>query len=221
MSLIEECLVVFAKAPEPGRVKTRLKLPPHQAAKLHSAFVRDVVERHQKVDRSLVVWRAGDLNHPFWSELSVALAEQPEGQLGTKMRHAFEVELNRSNKVVIVGTDSPSLPPEMVDAAFLALDTHPVVLGPACDGGYYLVGARGPVPDIFPVDMPWGTESVLRRTLTCLLEQDVSCGLTPFWYDVDRPEDLLLLQTHLQTATGIGPEPRHALAILEELLGNG
>ncbi|MCA9558918.1 MAG: hypothetical protein KC583_10180, partial [Myxococcales bacterium] len=80
-------LMVFAKAPTPGRVKTRLQPPltPAQAAELHGAFVRDVVARHDRADRTLTVWRAGDLDHPLWADLGVPLATQATGDLGARM----------------------------------------------------------------------------------------------------------------------------------------
>ena len=154
MSTHGERLIVFAKAPEPGRVKTRLQLPPALAARVHEAFVRDVVARHEKEGREIVVWRAGDLAHPLWFDLGVELGVQPSGPLGARMDAALAAGLEVARKVVIVGTDSPSLPPSLVDQAFTALDEHPVVLGPACDGGYYLIGATGGVPAVFPDDMP-------------------------------------------------------------------
>lgn len=217
MTRSDERLIVFAKAPEPGRVKTRLELPPQTAARVHAAFASDVIERHACDGRSIVVWRAGDLEHPFWSGLSTELACQPDGPLGARMRSAMQVELMSSEKVIIVGTDSPSLPPEILDQAFAALDTHSVVLGPACDGGYYLIGARGDVPDIFPNDMPWGTEVVLNRTMALLLQHETPFALMPFWYDVDRPDDLSLLRNHLLAGQGIGPAPEQTRAILDEL----
>ena len=117
---MSERLMVFAKAPVPGRVKTRLCLPPERAAALHSAFVRDVVDRHQRPGRALTVWRAGDLEHPLWADLGVALGIQQGADLGARMRHAFTRELSGDARVVVVGTDSPSLPPRLVDAAFAA-----------------------------------------------------------------------------------------------------
>ena len=82
---MSESLVVFAKAPEPGRVKTRLCWPPEDAAQLHKAFIRDVLDRHQRNERHITLWRAGDLEHPFWAELETAQADQPHGNLGQRM----------------------------------------------------------------------------------------------------------------------------------------
>jgi uncharacterized protein len=208
-------LMVFAKAPQAGRVKTRLApaVGAENAARLHEAFVRDVVARHARPDRPMTVWRAGDLTHPLWAELGASLETQPPGELGHRMRFAFEQEGAAGEAVVVLGTDSPSLPPALVDAAFEALTRVPVVLGPACDGGYYLLGLRGCVPPIFD-DVPWGTGSVLTDTLAALRAAGQRYELLPFWYDVDRPADLTLLKAHLPT---LEVPPRHAAALLAEL----
>lgn len=207
-------LMIFAKAPEPGRVKTRLApaLGEAGAAALHAAFVRDVVARHRRPDRRLTVWRAGDLEDPLWAELDARLETQRGADLGARMRAAFTAELAGDARVVILGTDSPTLPPALVDEAFAALERVPAVLGPACDGGYYLLGLRGGPPPIFE-DIAWGTESVLVETLRCIRRVGMGCHLLPFWYDVDRPADLELLRAHL-AGPGVEPRPEHTVRLL-------
>ena len=198
-------------------MKTRLCPPctPADAADLHGAFVRDVVARHQRVGRRTTVWRAGDADHPLWGDLGVPLARQRGGDLGARMAAAFADECGDGARVVVLGTDSPSLPPSLVDAAFEALAHVPCVLGPACDGGYYLLGARGSVPPVFD-DMPWGSAGVLPRTLAALRTACVPVHLLPFWYDVDRPADLDLLRAHLPVLAALGePAPMHTMAWLE------
>lgn len=209
-------LMVFAKAPVPGRVKTRLAsaLGEAPAAELHAAFVRDVVRRHRRPGRRLTVWRAGDPEHPLWAELGMPLATQQGPDLGARMHAAFAEELAGDASVVVLGTDSPTLPPALVDAAFDALDEVPVVVGPACDGGYYLLGARGSVPPVFEA-MPWGTGQVLTRTLRALQAAGVDYRLLPFWYDVDRPEDLDLLRAHL-AGPGVDPRPEATARLLAQ-----
>ncbi len=202
-------LMIFAKAPEPGRVKTRTQLPPEQAAMLHTAFVRDVVARHRREDRETTLWVGSP--HPLWAELGVPTRAQPSGDLGHRMTVAFEETLEGDARVVILGTDSPSLPPRLVDAAFEALEEVPVVIGPACDGGYYLLGLRGGVPPIFE-GPEWGGSEVLASTLDLL---DRPYRLLEFWYDVDRPADLRLLRAHM---TALGEDaPEHSRKALERL----
>ncbi len=213
----EPRLMVFAKAPEPGRVKTRLALPPEHAARLHAAFLHDVVERHTRPGRRLTVWRAGDLEHPIWAALNARLDVQPSGDLGARMSAAFQTELAGGGPVVILGTDSPTLPPALVDAAFAALEAVDVVVGPACDGGYYLLGARGGVPPVF--DGPgWGGPGVLAHTLDSLEAAAIPYRLLDFWYDVDRPEDLALMRAHVPALAASGEvPPRFTLRALQEL----
>ena len=213
-----ETLMIFAKAPEPGRVKTRLALPPAHAAAVHGAFVTDVVARHQRPHRQTTVWRAGDLHHRFWDTLEVPLAVQTEGGLGARMVAAFAHELTDDARVVIIGTDSPSLPPRLVDAAFDVLTRCDLVIGPACDGGYYLLGMRGTLAPVFPEDMAWGTDEVLRRTLAAAREAGLDYRVLEFWYDVDRPADLALLRDHLPVLEQAGePLPTASCAVCERL----
>lgn len=211
-------LMVFAKAPTPGAVKTRLapRLGPAGAARLHAAFVRDVVERHTAVDRALVVWRAGDLADPFWTTLGAALAEQEGPDLGARMAHAFARTLGPADRALVLGTDSPTLPPGLVDAALADLRDVDAVIGPACDGGYWGLGLRAPQPALFE-GVPWGTDAVLRATLDRLAAAGLRTRVLPFWYDVDRPEDLDLLRAHLPFLRAEGaPLPHHTIAALTD-----
>lgn len=214
-------LMIFAKAPMPGRVKTRLRLPPERAAAVHAAFVRDVVARHQRPGRAVTLWRAGDLDHPLWSALveahALTLAVQPAGDLGDRMRAAFTAELTHGARVVILGTDSPTLPPRLVDAAFAALEHAPVAVGPAADGGYYLMALRAPAGDavfdaLYPADMKWGTEEVLPRTLDRLAAAGLPFRVLDPWYDIDRPADLAFAAHHIPSLIAAGdPAPGHTM----------
>lgn len=211
---------VFAKAPVPGQVKRRLQPPlsPEEAATLHEAFVRDVVARERRPDRAVTVWRAGDVHHPLWADLraqGVALAQQDGADLGDRMAHALHTGLHSGEKVVLIGTDTPSLPAAVTDRAFAALDEVPVVLGPACDGGYYLVGVRGDVPDLFS-GVAWSSARVLAQTLARLDSLGVAWALVDFWYDVDRPADLALLARHVGQLADPPPATTAALAALGE-----
>ena len=214
---IIERVMVFAKAPAPGKVKTRLAPAVGEAgaALLHAAFVRDVVARHNTPPlRSLTVWRAGDIDHPLWAELGVDLETQCSGNLGDRMAHAFGQELGGDVPVVVLGTDSPSLPREFVNRAFMMLQNHEVVLGPACDGGYYLIGIRGAIPAVFE-GIDWGTESVFAQTVEALNAAGIQFAQLPYWYDVDRPSDLRMLRA-MRHRLG-EPQPVHTLAALAEL----
>lgn len=212
----DERLMIFAKAPETGRAKTRLipALGAEGAARMHGCFTRDVVERHTKPGRGLTLWRAGRLDHPIWAELGGSQEDQRDGDLGARMHAAFERSFETADRVVVLGTDSPSLPPAFVDQAFAALERVPVVLGPACDGGYYLLGLREAQAALFR-EIDWGTGSVLVQTLRQIEALGLCVELLPFWYDVDRPADLELLRAHAPIMAKQGvPLPRRAIEAL-------
>lgn len=214
-----EVLMIFARAPEVGRAKTRLvpALGVEGAAAFQRACILDVCERHSGRGREVVVWRAGDAADPVWGDVGTRLEDQGEGDLGERMAAAFTHELRSAARVVILGTDSPTLAPETVDAAFAALDRVPLVLGPAHDGGYYLLGARDAVPPVFR-GPAWGGERVLRDTITQAEAAGLRYELLEAGLDVDRPEDLPRLRSEIEAlARRGGPVPRRVARLLGTL----
>ena len=110
--------------------------------------------------------------------------------VGERMERAFRKAFRDGfDRVVLVGTDCPGLTAAILTRAFRLLDRHPVVLGPAADGGYYLVGLQMPVPAVFR-NMPWGTSRVLSRTTRILRSLGIAVASLPQLADIDRPEDL-------------------------------
>lgn len=229
--LREVALVVFAKAPVPGQVKTRLTtggeggargLSAEEAAALHAAFVRDVCERGARVGfgrRFLYV--AGGLSHPLLVEIAgragYELRAQEGADLGARMHHAIAQELRAAAAVVLIGTDSPTLPGAYLERAGACLQAGEgdVVLGPAIDGGYYLIGARGEVPELFAPGIAWSTDRVLTETLRRLRALVASrpgfgVRLLPPFYDVDTPADLARLVTDLSEGRGPSTESEDA-----------
>ncbi len=206
--LDSQALVVFAKPPEPGEVKTRLAGPidEEDAARLYRAFLLDTGERivrfcsEASSPISPVLAFANSPNASafewFWEHDFRAL-EQTGENLGARMHRAVEqcVE-SGARRVVIVGTDSPTLLNRHLAAAFRALETHDVVVGPSFDGGYYLIGLDTPRRSLFE-EIDWSTRSVLRGTLRRCHAGDLLCELLEFWYDVDTFDDLRRLRTHL------------------------
>lgn len=189
-------LVIFARSPVPGAVKTRLhpRYTPAQAAAIYRAFILDTVNsaRNATVDRRFVACdppgseaELSDLAGPGWD-----LFPQVSADLGERMyraaRHCFDLGAGR---VVIVGTDVPSLPPRRIDRAFDLLAENEIVLGPSVDGGYYLVGLSTPIREIFR-DIAWSTEHVFDQTLERARALRLTAGVLPSWYDVDTPEQL-------------------------------
>jgi len=205
----KRALVVFAKAPIPGTVKTRLcpPLSPEQATALHSSFVMDAIERIKKVagalkaDRFLACDPSTD--HPFFTALrshhGVQLLQQRGTDLGERMEGTMqELFHRRYSSVVITGCDIPTLPAGEISRAFKVLDTQDCVLGPCPDGGYYLIGLRRPYPALF-AGIPWGTSEVFGLTKDKAATLNLTLGLTTPWSDIDTPDDLRSLLNNKNT----------------------
>ncbi|HTP41636.1 MAG TPA: TIGR04282 family arsenosugar biosynthesis glycosyltransferase [Nitrospiria bacterium] len=199
-----QALIIFAKAPEPGEVKTRLSPPltSKQAARLHEAFLLDVVRASHSLG-GITRWLscAPSTTHPYFRHLArrfrLRLLTQTGATLGERMASALRQALDAgATRAVLIGTDMPTLPPSILHNAFRQLRGVDVVLGPACDGGYYLVGVSRRVPPIFDC-IPWGRSTVLEATLSGINRLGLRCRLLPFWYDVDALPSLRLLAAHL------------------------
>jgi rSAM/selenodomain-associated transferase 1 len=195
-------LVIFAKAPVPGQVKTRLcpPLTPDEAATLHGSFVIDALERTRTavskfrlpVDRYLACAPSSAL--AFFKIMeerhAVRLLDQQGDDLGAKMHTVCETLFARGyGQVVIIGTDVPSLPIDYYRQALDLLARQDLVFGPALDGGYYLIGLKHAAPELFH-EIPWSTGRVLALTEEKAVRLGLSIGVLPEWRDVDTIEDL-------------------------------
>jgi len=181
-------VVLFARYPEPGRAKTRLipALGAAGAATLH----RRLTERALAVARAaglpveLRYTGAGEDAFRAWLGPELALVAQGEGDLGARMA-AATVE----TPVILVGTDLPDLGPHHLRAAADAIGGAPAAIGPAEDGGYWLIALRTPMPDLFaPLD--WGTDRVFAATMGRFAALGVLPAVLDRLADLDRPEDL-------------------------------
>jgi len=188
---------VFAKYPQPGRAKTRLipALGPDGAAALHDQMVRHTLARvgellkHREVDAR--VWTAGSDPGAFAQHFRTDLpcAAQSDGDLGQKMHAAFTHMLREADAAVLIGTDCPDISSGLLSMALEGLQSADVVLGPATDGGYYMVGLRRPAPSLFE-GIEWSTSTVLAKTLERASVLGLSVQLLPMLSDVDEPQDL-------------------------------
>ena len=198
-------LGIFVKQPVPGRVKTRLAddLGPEKAARLYAAFIADIATRFRTLaDRRFLCYAPDDPQaEDYFSEISrehYQLWLQPEISLGERMAAFFEYAFSLGAKrVVVIGSDSPTLPEEMVNRAFSLLDEHDCVLGPATDGGYYLVGQQSPGSPIFAF-IEWSRAGVLHQTAERIAACHARLALLSPWYDVDTLNDLPVLRGHLR-----------------------
>jgi len=198
-------LILFARDPVPGRVKTRLVplLGAEGAAELYRCFLLDSLEAAagQLADVFVAVSRDSALEPIRALATSVcARADflvQVGSDLGQRMRHTFEAVLARGHRgAVVIATDVPSLPPPRVSEALDYAAYRDLVLGPSLDGGYYLIGLHKIIPTCF-ADMPWGGPTVLVETLSRAQQVGATVTLLEPWYDVDAPEDLRVLRSHL------------------------
>ncbi|MSP61542.1 MAG: glycosyltransferase [Myxococcales bacterium] len=196
-------LFVFARAPEPGRVKTRLipAVGAEVAALLHAAFLDDVCRLTRGLAERRVLAVAGPIDHPHLVAVAaregIECVAQVEGDLGARMEFALHGALAAgAHRAVVIGSDSPHLPPLLLARAVAALDAVDVVVGPAEDGGYWTIGLRAPFPSLFE-GIGWGGPTVLAATTARLREGRIAHALCdPFW-DVDEPADLARLRREL------------------------
>jgi hypothetical protein len=198
-------VAIFARAPSPGKAKTRLipLLGPRGAAELHAALVRDAL---RKVDalayRVTRYFFLAGRNFPrLLSQAGYTLARQRGAGLSAHLESAFRRLLRRHACAVVMGTDSPLLPPRIVDEALRELRVCDAVLGPCPDGGYYLIGLRRPQTGRVAAGMfrgiRWGTAFALRDTLHNLLSRSYSCSILEPYADVDVPADVRRLENAL------------------------
>jgi len=189
-------LVVFAKAPEPGRVKTRLipGLGEAGAAALHRRLVaHSLAVSTQAAIGPVELWCTPDSGHAFFEEcrgrFGVSLHTQGEGDLGARMQHAFESALARGTRAILMGSDIPALSGRYLRDADRALEGRDAVIGPAEDGGYVLIGLSRCHPELFR-DIPWGGRDVLAKTRRRIAALRWSSSELAALWDLDRPEDL-------------------------------
>ena len=192
-------LVILAKPPEPGSVKTRLigELTPQQAAQLHRACLEDTAALVDSIPGCTHwLFLAGNAEKAceVFQGLRVSkrwrVGTQQGRDLGERMHSAIEDLLQRgTGKVVILGTDTPWMGRKRILEALRLLDFVDIVLGPAADGGYYLVAARRLVPQMFR-GIPWSTSQVCSATRRALETSRTSFRLLAREFDLDRPEDL-------------------------------
>lgn len=210
-------LGLIAKYWRPGEVKTRLArdVGPNAAAELQRAFLQTSLRRLATLaDRNTLVYSPDGQWQDFANLTESTMAEtasnvatwicepQGDGDLGQRMAAYLARAIARgARRIVLLGSDSPNVPLEYVGRGFDLLEEHAVVLGPAEDGGYYLVGVSGSVPPIF-TDIAWSTPNVWPRTIERLTTAGAKFATLPPWYDVDGLPDLRRLQSDLLTGTG-------------------
>jgi len=209
-------LIVFAKVPRPGAVKTRLTpvLTPEEAADLYAAFLQDALAQYQTLDVDIRLY----LSPPFAEAQcdfvpdGVTVHEQAGDDLGARMCTAFEDTLSAGyDAACIIGTDHPTLPSSFIREAFRTLERpQSVCIGPSEDGGYYLLGMNAFYPQVF-ADMRYSHPRVFADTLARTERTGASVTILPSWYDVDTPVMLQRLLDDLKTTSVDARRTRQAV----------
>ena len=205
-----DCLGLFAKYWEAGKVKTRLAatVGPEKAAGIYCHFVETLLARLDACDAQKCLSYAPPTREKEFRKVAPngwGLDPQAEGDLGDRMRAFFSRRFDEGfHRVVLLGSDSPQLPLDSIQQAFQLLRKNDVVLGPTEDGGYWLIGAAGGVPEIFDA-IPWSTPLVWQSTLDALQAAGHSYGVLPVCYDVDERDNLQRLLSDLKSQLGSDP----------------
>ena len=193
-------VALFMKSPDSGRAKRRLRpvLSEEAITRLCEAFAGDLLQKLEAVPcGKKVIAYAGNLSPAFMQQRTSTFSfyVQSGRDLGERLQNYFRFSFSEgTTKSVVIGSDSPTLPRAYVEEAFRGLDRFEAVLGPSEDGGYYLIGMRRFIPELFQ-GISWGTERVFEETLKRLKPDRV--GILNRWYDVDTPTDLKRLQDDL------------------------
>jgi rSAM/selenodomain-associated transferase 1 len=205
-------LGLFAKQPVPGQVKTRLasESSPAWACQVAEALLGDCLDRFAKVNAQRFVAMGSDSAEAYFEAAAggrYQLISQGQGDLGERMARFIKHHLSLgAGEVVIVGTDSPTVPVSYVEQAFAELEHRQVVIGPATDGGYYLLGCARQLPPIFD-GITWSSPSVLAQTMDRLQSAACQPALLPPWYDVDTLADWQMLAGHVAALRLAGVDP--------------
>jgi len=190
-------ILLFVKYPEPGYIKTRLAscIGADEAGELYRAFILDILSTlkiagfpfricfYPEAKRALLLDWLGEEHH---------YVSQRGESLGERMKNGFvDAFADGNERVIIIGSDSPDLPPSILREAFDGLSIHDVVIGPSRDGGYYLIGFKKDtfLPSIFD-NIPWSTPSVFSATMAILHNSALDVYMLTEWNDIDTVDDI-------------------------------
>lgn len=198
MKISKKKLILFTRYPVPGKAKTRLipELGEKGAADLQEIMTGLAVlnvrcfSAVSGADIEMCFEGAGKTKMRRWLGKGIKFRCQGKGDLGQRMNRAFTNAFEEGcERVVIIGCDCPQIDRKCLSAAFNALENNDIVIGPATDGGYYLIGLSKPVPEIF-MNIDWGTDSVFQQTITTAEDKNYKTAQLHKLPDIDRPDDL-------------------------------
>jgi len=195
--IMKRGIIVFQRNAELGKVKTRLaaSIGDHEALEIYKVLINFTHQQIQEIDVIKLVYFSDFLEVDFKRiDKEDQLFLQSEGNLGNKMSKAFQTQFeNGFDRLLIIGTDCPELTPEIIEKAFDELEQSEVVIGPAKDGGYYLLGMKRFNPGLFK-NIKWSSAEVLNSTENFLRSKEIKYSLLPLLSDVDYLEDWELIK---------------------------
>jgi uncharacterized protein len=189
---LKQALIIFARNPVRGKVKTRLAatMGDDKALSIYQSLLQHTVQITQQLACDLYVFYAdGILFNDIWSDEVYLKKNQVGNDLGQRMHHAFDFLFEKGyQKIIIIGTDCFELSSSILLDAFTVLNTNEVVIGPSEDGGYYLLGMRQFFPFLFE-EKAWSTDTVYNSTIQQLKMHKISYGILPILNDIDTEDD--------------------------------
>lgn len=217
-------IIIFTRYPVPGKTKTRLVpvLGPKKAARIQKLMTEQVLDLARKFcsknfsgKTKIIIFYTGAGLKDFkaWLGNDLEYKLQPPGDLGFKMGQALKMACKSgTEEVVLVGSDLPGLSQEILEQAFATLVRSDLVLGPAEDGGYYLIGMKSFYPQLFQ-NIDWGTGRVFDQTIEIVKRLNLDCNILETLQDLDRPEDLKLLGRYSRLTNFFSEKPLLSIII--------
>lgn len=188
---MQKHLIVFVKNPVLGTVKTRLanSIGDEKALEVYQDLVEKCRNECLEVNAERHLFYSKQIAKDSWDEIAFSKHLQSDGDLGDKITDAFRKTFKEQGKVIIIGSDCYDLDAAVIEEAFQKLDFSDVVIGPANDGGYYLLGTKFFHPELFQ-NITWSTELVLKETIQQANSKNLSVNLLKELIDLDTLEDL-------------------------------
>jgi len=221
----KNALIIFIKTPIPGLVKTRLQpqISPEESAKLYTAFLKDLDHKFYNQD-DFNCWYAVSRENYKKDILNTLIHLEnyflQEGQdLGERMDRAFQLLLSKGyDKIVLIGSDLPSITTNIISQALQGLVTKDCVIGPSKDGGYYLIALKNPIPALFE-NLPWSTSEVLKKTIDILAKKGLTYKLLTAFEDIDSYKELISFYQDLKDKPKNDPDfPTHTWSVSSKLM---
>ncbi|MCB9041633.1 MAG: TIGR04282 family arsenosugar biosynthesis glycosyltransferase [Lewinellaceae bacterium] len=187
----DKALILFIRNPELGKVKTRLArgVGDEQALRIYEALLEHTRRQALVVDARRLLFYSESINrNDEWREPDFEKYLQEGEGLGERMSHSFEIALQQARSALIVGSDIAQLSARIMEDAFRQLQTHDFVIGPAVDGGYYLLGMKAATPTLFE-GIEWSTPTVFVETVAIIDGMGKTYALAPELSDIDYAED--------------------------------